>query len=144
MQVWGSHSQEEICLFRKFICLPLGNQDRYISLGAFPAATNTTESYHHSVIVMICFFFLRDIYLFIYLFIYFWLHWVFVAARGLSLVVVREGLLFVAVRGLLTAVASCCSARALGAWASLVVARGLTSCGSRALERRLSSCGTRA
>ena len=37
-----------------------------------------------------CFYF---IYLFIYLFIlfYFWLHWVFVAARGLSLVAVSGG-----------------------------------------------------
>ena len=39
------------------------------------------------------------------LFIYFWLRWVFVAARGLSLVAER-GLLFIAVRGLLIAVAS--------------------------------------
>ena len=41
----------------------------------------------------------------IYLFIYLWLRWVFVAVRGLSLVVAR-GLLFVAVRRLLIAVAS--------------------------------------
>ena len=39
----------------------------------------------------------------IYLFIYFWLRWVFIA-HGLSLVVAR-GLLFVAVHGLLIAVA---------------------------------------
>ena len=39
-------------------------------------------------------------------FIYFWLHWVFVAARGLSLVAARGGLLFVVVRRLLIAVAS--------------------------------------
>ena len=51
------------------------------------------------------------------------------------------GLLFVAVRRLLIAVASRCGARALGTWASVVVARGLSSCGSRALEHRLSSCG---
>ena len=45
--------------------------------------------------------------LFIYLFIYlFWLHWVFVAAHGLSLVAASGGLLFVAVRRLLIAVAS--------------------------------------
>ena len=57
----------------------------------------------------------------------------------------KRGLLFVAVRGLLIAVASlCCGARALGVWASVVVAHGLSSCGSWALERRLSSCGTRA
>ena len=40
------------------------------------------------------------------LFIYFWLHWVFVAVQGLCLVVESWGLLFVAVRGLLIAVAS--------------------------------------
>ena len=44
--------------------------------------------------------------LFIYLFIYLWLRWVFIAARGLSLVAVERGLLFVAVRGLLIEVAS--------------------------------------
>ena len=54
------------------------------------------------------------------------------------------GLLFVAVHGLLIAVASRCRTRALGAQASVVVARRLSSCGSRALECRLSSCGTRA
>ena len=40
------------------------------------------------------------------LFIYFWLHWVFVAACGLSSVAASGGLLFVAVHGLLIAVAS--------------------------------------
>ena len=53
----------------------------------------------------------------------------------------ERGLLFVAVCGLLIAVASRCRAWALGAWASVVVAHGLSGCGSRALERRLSSCG---
>ena len=64
--------------------------------------------------------------LFIY---YFWLRWVFVAVRGLSLVAVSGGF-------------SCCGAQALGAQASVVVARGLSSCGSGAPECRLSSCGT--
>ena len=41
----------------------------------------------------------------IYLFIYFWLRWVFVAARGLSLVGSERGLLFLTMRGLLIAVA---------------------------------------
>ena len=54
----------------------------------------------------------------------------------------EQGLIFVAVRGLLVTVASlCCGAWALGTQASVAVARGLSSCGSRALERRLSSCG---
>ena len=39
-------------------------------------------------------------------FIYFWLRWVFVAVRGLSLVAVRGGYSFVAVHRLLIAVAS--------------------------------------
>ena len=41
-----------------------------------------------------------------YLFIYLWLHWVFVAARGLSLVNGKRRLLFIAVSRLLIAVAS--------------------------------------
>ena len=76
---------------------------------------------------------------FIYLPIYFWLRWVFVAARGLSLVVASGGYSSLRCVGF-----SCCGARALGAWASVVVARGLSSCGLWALERRLSSCGARA
>ena len=64
---------------------------------------------------------------------YFWLRWVFVAARGLSLVAASGGF---SLQWLLL-----CGARALGAQASVVVARRLDSCGSRALERRLSSCG---
>ena len=76
-----------------------------------------------------------------YKFIYFWLRWVFVAARGLSLVVARGGLLFVEVCMLLIVVASRCGAWALGVRASVVVECGLNSCVSWAL-RRLSSCGT--
>ena len=87
--------------------------------------------------------FLFFINLFIYLFIY------LLAALGLPCCTrafssySERGLLFVAVRGLLIAVASpCCGAQALGTQASVVVARGLSSCGLRALERRLSSSGT--
>ena len=40
------------------------------------------------------------------LFIYFWLHWVFVAVHGLSLVAVGGELVFVVAHGLLIAVAS--------------------------------------
>ena len=82
--------------------------------------------------------------LFIYLFVY-----LLLAALGLCCCVrafcscCERGLLFVAVRGLLIAVASRHRARALGAQASVVVARGLSSCGSRALECGLSSCGAR-
>ena len=53
------------------------------------------------------------------LFIYFWLHWVFVAARGLSLVAASGHYSLLQCTGF-----SCCGARALGTRA-LVVARGL-------------------
>ena len=58
----------------------------------------------------------------------------------------EPGLLFIAVQGLLIAVASlvACRARALGTRASVAVTRGLSSCGSWALELRLSSCGAQA
>ena len=87
------------------------------------------------------------LFLFIYFFVYLFIN---LAALGLRCCTqaffscVERGLLFVAVRGLLIAVASWCGARALGTRASVVVARGLSSCGLRAPERRLSSCGTRA
>ena len=70
-------------------------------------------------------------------FIYFWLHWVFVAERGLSLVVVSRG--YSSLR---------CSGfslwRLLLLWSTGSRRVGFSSCGSRALESRLSSCGTRA
>ena len=81
-----------------------------------------------------CFFFFN---LFI-LFFYFWLCWVFIAARGLSLVVVSGGYSSLHCGGF-----SCYGARALGVRASVVAAHRLSSCGSQALEHRLSSCGTR-
>ena len=49
-------------------------------------------------------------YLFIY---YFWLFWVFVAVRRFSLVCSEQGLLLVAVHGLLIAVASLALAHGL-------------------------------
>ena len=85
--------------------------------------------------------FILFIYLFINLLIYFWLHWVFVAPCGLSLVAVSGGYSSWASH---CGGFSCCRAQALGVQASVVVARGLSSCGSRALEHRLSSCGSRA
>ena len=57
----------------------------------------------------------------------------------------ERGLLFVAVHGLLIAVASLVVEHGLqGTRASVVVARGLSSCGSQALELRLSSCDAQA
>ena len=58
--------------------------------------------------------------------IYFWRRWVFIAARGLSLV---------AVSGLLIVVASLVVEPAFSRCV------GFSSCGSWALEHRLSSCG---
>ena len=74
---------------------------------------------------------------FIYLCIYFWLRWVFVAARGLSLVAVSGG--YSSLR---------CAGFSLW-WLLLLQSTGsrhvgFSSCGSWALERRLSSCGSRA
>ena len=93
-------------------------------------AVKTTE-----VTEFVCFF--NDVFLFIYLFIlfiYFWLHWVFIAERGLSLVVASGGYSLLRRVGfslrwllLLQSVGSRCT--------------GFSSCGSRALERSLSSCG---
>ena len=76
-------------------------------------------------------------FLFINLFIHFWLLWVLVAARRLSLVVVSRGYSLLWCTGF--------SLR----WLFLLRSTGsrhagFTSCGSRALERRLSSCGSRA
>ena len=69
-------------------------------------------------------------------FFLFWLQWVFVAARGLSLVAASGGYSLLQCAGF-----SCCGARALGVLASAVAACGLSSSGRQALERRLSSCG---
>ena len=76
-------------------------------------------------------------YLCIHLFIYFWLCWVFVAARGLSLVVASGGYSLLWCVGfslqwllLLRSTGSRCV--------------GFSSCSSWALESRLSSCGARA
>ena len=55
------------------------------------------------MLVQAPFFFLINLFI---LFIYFWLRWVFFAARGLFSSCGEQGLPFVAVRGLLIAVAS--------------------------------------
>ena len=77
---------------------------------------------------------------------YFWLRWVFVAARGLSLVAASRATLCCSAPASHCGGFSCGGARALGAWHLVVqvVACALSSCGSRALECRLSSCGARA
>ena len=65
-----------------------------------------------------------------FLFLFIYLIYLFLAVLGLRCCVRafsscgEQGLFFIAVRGLLIAVASHCRARALGAWASVVVAMG--------------------
>ena len=72
-----------------------------------------------------------------YVFIYFGLCWVFIAARGLSLVTVSGGYSSLRCAG--------CSLRWLLLLRSTGSRRmGFSSCGSQALECRLSSCGARA
>ena len=78
-------------------------------------------------------FFYNEFY-FYYLFFYFWLHWVFVAVRGLSLVVVSRGY-----SSLWCAGFSLWWLLSLQSMGSRCV--GFSSCGSWALEHRLSSCG---
>ena len=58
-------------------------------------------------------------------FVYFWLCWVFVAARGLSLVSESRGYSLAVVCGLLTAVSSLVAGQASGVCNSAVVAKGL-------------------
>ena len=69
---------------------------------------------------------------FINLFIYLWLHWVFVAACGLSLAAANGSTLCCSARASHCGGFSCCRAWALDAWASVAVTHGLSSCGARA------------
>ena len=61
---------------------------------------------------------LSSITFFFFKFIYFWLRWVFVAARGLSLVAANGGY-----SSLWCSIFSCCGAQAVGAQALVVVER---------------------
>ena len=76
----------------------------------------------------------KQIYLF---FFFFWLRWVFVAARGLSLVVASRGYSSLRCTGFSLRLRSTGSR-------STVAACSLSTCGSRALERKPSSCGAQA
>ena len=71
--------------------------------------------------------FFTFLFFFLILFIYFWLHWLFIAVHGLSLVAESRSYSSLRCAGF-----SCCGARALGMRSSVVVARGLSSCGTRA------------
>ena len=75
--------------------------------------------------------------LFIYLFIYFWLHWVFIAARRLSLVAASGGYSSLQCAGF--SLQWLLLSRSTGSRCA-----GFSSCGSWALEHRLSSYGARA
>ena len=81
-------------------------------------------------------------YLFIYLFIYFWLHWVLVAARRLSLVSASGGhspLRCVGLSPQWPLLLQSMGSRHVG---SVVVACRLSSCGVWTLECRPSTCVT--
>ena len=97
------------------------------------------------VVRLLCFFLNAslDIFFFLILFI-FWLRWVLVAARGLSLVAARVGsTLRCGACGSHCGGFSCCGAQPLGVWVSVVAADRFSSCGTRALEcTGFSSCGT--
>ena len=87
---------------------------------------------HSSWLFIHFFFYIYKFYLFIY-----WLCWVFIAARRLSLVVASGGYPSLRCVGL--------SLRWLLLLRSTGSRRvGFSSCGSRTLERSLSSCGSRA
>ena len=87
---------------------------------------------------------LSSLYSSFFFFFNFWLHWVFVAACGLSLVVLSGCYSSLWCAGFSLQWLLLLRSQALGMQASVVVVCGLSSCGSRALEHRLSSCGTRA
>ena len=67
------------------------------------------------------------------LFIYVWLHWVFGAVRGLSLVAASGDYSSLQCPGFSLGGFSCCGARALGTWASVVVAHALSSSAARGI-----------
>ena len=71
--------------------------------------------------------------------IYLWLHWVFVAVYGLSLVAAMGDTLYVVVHATLIAIASLVLKHGFqGAWASLVAVHGLQSAGLVAVTLGLS------
>ena len=75
--------------------------------------------------------------MFVCLFIYFWLCWVFIAARGLSLVVASGGYSLLRCVGFSLQWLLLLQSTGSGS-------AGFSSCGSRALEHSLSSCGAQA
>ena len=76
-------------------------------------------------------------YFYLFFTIYFWLHWVFVAVCGPSLVVTSRGYSSLQC----VAIASLAVEHRLLAQTSVVEAHRLSSCGLQALEYRLPCCG---
>ena len=117
---------------------------------SLPEAKVLNQSFEAQSLVFFCFYFYYHYFLkFIYLLIYFWLHWVFVAARRLSLVATSSGYSSLQCAGFslrwLLLLRSTGSRRAgfssCGTRASVVVARGLQSTGSVLVVHGL-SCST--
>ena len=117
---------------------------KIISMRTVITILSRIESQRYSGTCFFCALFFSFFLIYLFLCIYFWLYWVFVAARGLSLVAASRGYSLLRCSGFslwwLLLLQSMGSRHA----GFSVVARGLSSCGSWALERRLSSCGTRA
>ena len=101
--------------------------------GGGTAACSTGYHWISHFTIFILFYFLFFQNLFIFCLFIFWLHWVFIAARGLSLVAASGGYFRCGAWASYCGVFSCCRAWALGAQVPVVVAHGLSSCGSRAL-----------
>ena len=76
-------------------------------------------------------------YSFLKIYLFFWLRWVFVAAHGLSLVLVSGGYSSLQCAGF--SLQWLLLLRSIGSRST-----GFSSCGTRALERRLSNCGAQA
>ena len=107
-----------------------------------PPPLLSTQPINHQILNISFFLIFLFFFKFILFIIYFWLCWVFAAACGLFSGCGEWGLLFVAVCGLLIAVASLVEHGLQGRGLQQLWRMGFSSCGSWALECRLSSCGT--
>ena len=90
--------------------------------------------YMQNSLLSLCGFLLSRIFPFTFFCVCVWLHWVFLAVHGLSLVVASGATLHCGARASHCGGFSCCRARPLGVRASVVAACGLSRCGTRALE----------
>ena len=101
------------------------------------ALTNTSHRSDGVFLFWGVFFYFLNLFIYLlFILIFFWLCWVFVAARGLSLVAASGGYSSLRCAGF--------SLRwLLSLWSTGSRCTGFSSCGSQALDRRL-NCGTRA